>query len=97
MKDGVAYIPCKVANMDDIISRFSVKGCESLDSEFEAFVIGYTEFIPSEYPVVLKIIGPEFTPAEKRSSPKRLRAIWTICSERQKRPDAPEREGFSVW
>jgi len=66
MKDGVAYIPCKVANMDDIISRFSVKGCESLDSEFEAFVIGYTEFIPSEYPVVLKIIGPEFTPAEKK-------------------------------
>ncbi len=66
IEDGTAYIPCRVNGMEDIISRFSVSGCESLNSEFSDFIIGFIEFVPPEYPVVLEIYGPEFSPEEKK-------------------------------
>ncbi len=66
MEDDTAYIPCRVSGMEDIISRFSVSGCESLNSEFSDFIIGFIEFVPPEYPVVLEIYGPEFSPEEKK-------------------------------
>ncbi|MCR4903027.1 MAG: hypothetical protein K6A23_09220 [Butyrivibrio sp.] len=66
MENGVAYIPCKVKSIDDIISKFSVKGCESLDTEFLTYIIDYAEFVPPEYPVVLEIRGAKFTPEEKK-------------------------------
>lgn len=65
LENGIAYIPVKVTGIEDIISRFSIKGCESLDDEFANFVIDYTEFVPSENPIVLEIHGPEFTEEEK--------------------------------
>ncbi len=66
MENGIAYIPCKVESIDDIISRFSVKGCESLDSEFLDYVTDFIDFIPADYPVVLEITGPQFSPEEKK-------------------------------
>lgn len=66
MENGIAYIPCKVGGIDDIISKYSVKGCESLDSEFMAYIIEFVNFIPANYPVVLEIYGPEFSPEEKK-------------------------------
>ncbi len=66
MANGVAYIPCKVKSIYDVISKFSIEGYESLDTEFLNFVIDFVEFIPPEYPVVLEITGPRFTPKEKR-------------------------------
>ncbi|MCR5107006.1 MAG: hypothetical protein K6B28_02480 [Lachnospiraceae bacterium] len=65
IENGVAYIPCKADNIDDIISKYSVKGCESLDTEFITYIIDYAEFVPPEYPVVLEISGAKFTPEEK--------------------------------
>ena len=38
MEDGIAYIPCKVQGINDIISKFSTKGCESLDPEFLYYI-----------------------------------------------------------
>ncbi len=67
IENGVAYIPCKVKGMDDMISRFSIKGVETLDLDFFSYILGYTEYISPEYPVVLRIIGPEFSPEEKRT------------------------------
>lgn len=66
MENGIAYIPCNVKGIEDIISKFSVKGCESLDAEFMDFIIEYIDFIPSEYPVVLEISGAEFNAEEKK-------------------------------
>ncbi len=66
LKNGIAYVPCRVSGMDDIISKFSVKGCESLDESFMNYVVSFTEFIPVDYPVVLEIIGPAFSPEEKK-------------------------------
>lgn len=65
MENGIAYIPCKVGSIDDIISKFSIKGCESLDSEFMAYIMDFTEVIPPEHPVVLEIFGPRFSTEEK--------------------------------
>ncbi|MCR5747485.1 MAG: hypothetical protein K6G03_07220 [Lachnospiraceae bacterium] len=67
MENGVAYIPCKVKGIDSIISEFSVKGCESLDTDFLTFIIDFAEFIPTDYPVVLRISGAKFTPEEKKT------------------------------
>ncbi len=66
MEDGTACIPCRVKGLDDIISRFSIPGVETLDSEFALFILEYEDFIPSEYPLVLEIYGPLFTDAEKK-------------------------------
>ena len=65
MVDGIAHIPCRVEGIDDIISKFSIKGCESLDGEFKDYLLEFIECIPDEYPVVFEIHGPKFTDEEK--------------------------------
>ncbi len=66
MENGIAYIPCRVLGIDDIISRFSVEGCESVDSEFMNFITEFVDYVPPEYPVVLEIEGAKFSLAEKK-------------------------------
>ncbi len=66
MENGIAYIPCRVDGLNDIISRYSIRGLETLDPLFLGFITEYAEFIPSEYPMVLEIHGPAFSEAEKR-------------------------------
>ena len=66
MEDGIAYIPCRVEEIGDIISRFSIKDCESLDGEFVDYLLDFVDCIPEEYPVVLEIHGPKFTDEEKK-------------------------------
>ena len=66
MENGIAYIPCKVEGLGDIISKFSIKGCESLDSEFVGYLLDFIDCVPKEYPVVLEIHGPAFSEEEKR-------------------------------
>ncbi|MCR4745940.1 MAG: hypothetical protein K5894_12030 [Lachnospiraceae bacterium] len=66
MDNGIAHIPCRIKDIDDIISKYSVKDCESLDSEFMNFIMNFIEFIPVEYPVVIQIIDPGLSQEEKR-------------------------------
>jgi hypothetical protein len=66
IRDDTAYIPCKVQGMEDIISKFSIEGCESLDDEFSNYLLSFVDCIPEEYPVVLEIHGPAFTESEKK-------------------------------
>ena len=66
MEDGIAYIPCRVEGIGDIISKFSIKGCESLDGEFFEYILDFVDCVPEEYPVVLEIYGPKFTDGEKK-------------------------------
>lgn len=66
MENGVAYIPCKVNSIEDIICKYSVKNCESLDTEFITYMVDFVEFIPPEIPVVLEISGTKFTEEEKK-------------------------------
>ncbi len=66
LEDGIAYIPCHVENMEDIISKYSIRDCESLNSEFSDYIMSFIECIPAKYPIVLEIYGPKFTEDEKR-------------------------------
>ena len=66
IRDGIAYLPCKVSGVDDILSKFSMPGIESLDSEFTDALMNTVDCIPQEYPLVLEIHGPHFTEEEKR-------------------------------
>ena len=65
IEDGIAYIPCRVEGIGDIISKFSIRGCESLDGEFMDYLLDFADCIPDEYPVVLEIYGPKFSDEEK--------------------------------
>lgn len=65
LEDGIAYIPCHVESMEDIISRYSVRGCESLNAEFADYIMSFVECIPIKYPIVLEIYGSKFTDEEK--------------------------------
>ena len=64
---GIATIPCKISGFDDIISPYSVKGYESLNSEFVEYVNGIADLVPEEYPIVLSIVGQKFTREEQET------------------------------
>ena len=66
LEDGIAYIPCHVQNMEDIISKFSIRDCPSLDSEFSDYIVNFIECIPIKYPIVLEIYGAKFSEEEKQ-------------------------------
>ncbi len=63
--NGIAAIPCRVSGYDDLISRYSVKGYETVNPEFEAYVEDAASYIPAEYPVLLNITGCSFTEEEQ--------------------------------
>ena len=64
---GIATIPCKISGFDDVISPYSVKGYESLNSEFVEYVNDIADLVPEEYPIVLSIVGQEFTGEEQET------------------------------
>ena len=66
LEDGIAYIPCHVQNMEDIICKYSIRDCESLSSEFSDYILDFIECIPIKYPIVLEIYGSKFTEEEKK-------------------------------
>ena len=66
LRNGVAYIPCRIDGLSDIISKFSIEGGESLDGEFVDFLLDCIDCIPEEYPVVLEIHGPKFSEETKK-------------------------------
>ena len=65
IRNGTAYLAYKVGGLDDILSKFSIKGVESLDGEFRDELLNFADCIPQEYPLVLEIHGPRFTKDEK--------------------------------
>lgn len=66
LEDGVAYIPCRIDGLSDIVSKFSIEGAESLDGEFVDYVLDFVDIIPVEYPVILEIYGPNFPEETKQ-------------------------------
>ncbi|MCQ2453955.1 MAG: hypothetical protein MJ136_05295 [Clostridia bacterium] len=62
-----AIIPCRVRDYSDIISPYSVEGCETLNPDFQAYILDIIRFIPDEYGIVLEIDGPEFSQEQQES------------------------------
>ena len=67
IEDNIAVISCNVSGIDDIISTYSVKGYETLNSEFTDYIEKTADFIPAGYPIVLDITGCEFSEDEKEN------------------------------
>ncbi len=65
MVDGVAHIPCRVDSIKDIVSKFSIKDCTTLDTEFFIYVTEFIDSLPLDCPVVLDIYGPKFSDEQK--------------------------------
>ena len=48
VKNGIATIPCRVSTYEDVISTYSVKGCETLNPEFDEYLKSTAELMPPE-------------------------------------------------
>ena len=66
IRDGTAYLSCKIEGLDDVLSKFSVNGIEALNGDFKDEFLSFVDCIPQEYPLVLEIHGPKFTEEEKK-------------------------------
>ena len=56
IRNGVADIPCKISNFNDVINTYSVKDYEILNPDFVEYIKMTAEVIPTEYPLVVDII-----------------------------------------
>ena len=57
VRNGIATIPCQISDYSDVISSYSVKGYETLNTEFFDYLKTAADLTPPEYPLVLNIIG----------------------------------------
>ena len=66
IKNDIATFPCNISEYNDVISTYSVKGYETLNTEFSDFVKTAVEITPPEYPIVLNIIEDCLSEEEKK-------------------------------
>ena len=67
IRGDAAILPCRVTAYDDVISHYSVHEYETLNPEFGEYVEDAISFIPPEYPVLLEIVGCDFTEEEQET------------------------------
>ena len=65
IRNGIATIPCRISDYSDVISTYSVRGYETLNPDFVAFLRESADMTPEEYPLVLNIIGDCLSEEEK--------------------------------
>lgn len=65
IRNGIATIPCRISDYYDVISRYSVKGNETLNPEFVDYVKTTAGVTPPECPIVLNVIGDCLLQEEK--------------------------------
>ncbi len=67
IENGLAYISCKVRDYYDIVDPYSVEGYEWLSESFARYIESNAAYIPTEYPIVLEIIGGRFSEEQKEN------------------------------
>ena len=67
VKNGIATIPCRITDYGDVINTYSVKGYETLNTEFVDYLKETAELTPAECPLVLSIIGDCLSREEKKT------------------------------
>ena len=67
VRNGIATIPCQISSYSDVINTYSVKGYETLNTEFFEYITTSAEVTPPEYPLVLNIIGDCLSDEEKKT------------------------------
>lgn len=63
--NGIVTISCQITDYHDIISHYSVKKYETLNTEFADFLNTSAEVTPDDCPLVLNIIGDCLSEEEK--------------------------------
>ena len=67
VRSGIATIPCSVSDYSDVISTYSVKGYETLNTDFYDYLKECADVTPTECPLVLSITGNSLSPEEKKT------------------------------
>jgi len=65
IEKGAAYISAKVNSIDDIISKYSIKDYEWINSDFASYLEESAYYIPMEESIVIEICGGNFTEEQK--------------------------------
>lgn len=65
IEKGEAYISAKVNSIDDIISKYSTKDYEWINSEFASYIEESAYYIPLEESITIEICGGNFSDEEK--------------------------------
>jgi len=77
-ENGIAHLMFYADEMTDIIHPFSFNEYEVLSEGFVGFLDKYKSIIPSKVPIVLEIIGNEWTDKEKETIDKTIWAHFGI-------------------
>ena len=67
VRNGVVTVPCQISDYNDVISAYSVKGYETLNTEFKDHIKTTAEYAPPECPLVLNMIGNCLSQKEKKT------------------------------
>ena len=67
IRNGIATIPCRISDYHDVISTYSGKGFETLNTDFLEYVRTTAETTPDDCPLVLNIIGDCLSEEEKKT------------------------------
>lgn len=67
VRNGIVTLPCQISDYNDVISTYSVKGYEELNTEFSDYIKTAAEYAPPECPLVLNIIGDCLSQDEKKT------------------------------
>lgn len=62
---GAAYISAKVNSIDDIVSKYSIKNYEWINSDFASYLEESAYYIPMEESIVIEICGGNFSEDQK--------------------------------
>lgn len=73
VRHGIATIPCQISEYSDVINPYSVKGYETLNTEFFDYLTTTAEVTPDECPLVLNIIGDCLSEEEKKTIEETIR------------------------
>ncbi|MBQ7264871.1 MAG: hypothetical protein IJS61_02110 [Firmicutes bacterium] len=67
VRNGVVTVPCQISDYNDVISAYSVKGYETLNTEFKDYIKTAAEYAPPKCPLVLNMIGNCLSQKEKKT------------------------------
>ena len=65
INNNEAYLFVKVNSLDDVISKYSIRGREVISNDFAKYIEEIASYILFDYPLVLEICNNSFTPEEK--------------------------------
>ena len=77
LENNKAYISVRCNTYYDIISDFSIKDYEWLDTEFAEYIIEQATFIPLPYNIILEICG-KFSSDEQKRITKAIKSYFGV-------------------